>query len=77
MEWRRTACARLQALKLHTTRLELIADWKAELLSRIHRAELCLEFGELTDQDLEALSAEVSVFKTVCRRLAGSLKEPK
>ena len=66
----------LEDLELHTARLELIADWKDTLSARLRRAELCLEFGALTDQDLEALTAEVSDFKHVCRCIAGSLKGP-
>jgi hypothetical protein len=53
--------------------LEVIADWRDELLCRIQRAHLRFEFVGLDADEQEALAAEVAAFKQVCIALAGLL----
>jgi hypothetical protein len=49
-----------------------IADWRDELQSKLHRAQLIFELVDCTHTDeLGALAAKVEVFKQVCDGLAG------
>ena len=55
--------------------LEAIADWKADLASRIRRAELRFEFAAISDlqrlaEEQDHLTDEVEDFKAVSRGLA-------
>jgi hypothetical protein len=65
------AFATIADVELHIERMEVLAEWKAELQRRIVRAELCCGFGVLTDRHLED---EVHAFNTVCLALAASLR---
>jgi hypothetical protein len=58
-------------LRRLTRDLEAIADWKADLASRLCRAELRFEYVGLGAEEQEALVAEVHAFNQVCRGLAG------
>jgi hypothetical protein len=48
--------------------LEIIADWKEDLQTRIKRAQLRFELLD-ADLDLTALQEEVDHFKRACRAL--------
>jgi hypothetical protein len=51
--------------------LEVIADWRDELQSKIRRAILRFEFVGLDNEEQQELQAEVEFFKRTCRCLAG------
>ena len=52
--------------------LEVIADWRDELQSKICRAILRFEFTGLDAEEQERLEAEVETFNQICRCLAGA-----
>jgi hypothetical protein len=54
--------------------LELIADWKDDLRSRIDRARLRFELIGLGPDEQEQLEDEVQQFKRVCAYIAWSMK---
>lgn len=56
-----------------TRDLEAIVEWRDELQSRIHRAQLRFELCGLDADEQEALAAEVSAFLQVCRALSESV----
>jgi hypothetical protein len=58
-------------LRRLTRDLETIADWKADLASRLRRAELRFEFMGLDADEQEQLAAEVAAFSQVCHGLVG------
>ena len=62
------ATRRLERL---TSDLEAVADWEADLASRLRCAHLRFEFCGLDPDEQEALAEEVAAFKRVCAGLAG------
>ncbi len=52
--------------------LEVIADWRDEIQSKIRRAILRFEFLGLDVEEQQALQAEVETFKRTCRWLVGA-----
>jgi len=52
--------------------LEVIADWRDELQSKIRCAILRFEFVGLDAEEQDELVAEVETFKQICRCLSGS-----
>jgi len=51
--------------------LEVIADWRDNLQSRLHCAQLKFEYVGLDADEQNALAAEVQEFTQVCRGLSG------
>ena len=51
--------------------LTAIADWRDDLQSRLHRAQLRFEYLGLDADEQDALAAEVAEFNQVCRSLSG------
>jgi hypothetical protein len=60
---------RIWAFEDHIEQLAVIADWKDYLHLRIAITELVFLYED-ADVDLDALKAEVALFKKVCARLA-------
>jgi hypothetical protein len=50
-------------------RLELIADWRADLTTKIKRAQMRFELVGLDQDHTDQLGKEVAAFKKVCRCL--------
>ncbi len=59
----------IDKLARHTDDLAIIADWKAELLAKIDRAQMRLELVGLDREEQDLLADEVQIFKGVCRAL--------
>jgi hypothetical protein len=57
----------LDAQELNLQALEIMADWHADLTTRLRRAGLKLEL--IGGEDDEALAAEAEEFKRCCRAL--------
>jgi hypothetical protein len=51
-------------------RLELIADWRADLTTKIKRAEMRFELVGLDQDQTNQIAEEVAAFKKVCHCLA-------
>jgi hypothetical protein len=57
--------------------LEAIAAWRDDVVTRIARETLIFEFADCTRrEEFARIEAEVSLFKQVCRAIAGSAEEP-
>jgi len=56
-----------------TRDLEIIADWRDDLASRLSRAWLRFDHCGISDEEVQALSDEVAYFARLCRSL---LSEP-
>jgi hypothetical protein len=52
-----------------TEQLSFVADWKADLQRRIHRAQLIFMLLDV-DHDFGSLAEEVQQFKRICRALS-------
>ena len=59
-----------------TDELEIVADWKEDLQTRLARAELLLEIGVELDY-ADDLAEEVHLFNRLCFGLADWLGRPK
>ena len=58
-------------LEQHICHLEVIAEWRDDLLARIAREILIFEFGDCTRrEEFDALEAEVALFNRVCLAIA-------
>jgi hypothetical protein len=66
-----TTIADLEAL---TANLEVIADWRDDLVRKICRVELRFELCGLDGQEQEQLTQEVFAFTSLCRALADTLR---
>jgi len=51
--------------------LEVIADWREDLILRVRRAHLRYELVGLSAEEVIALSAEAESFKRACQMLRG------
>jgi hypothetical protein len=61
----------------HLCNLEVIADWRDELVARIARETLIFELADCCSRGESAgLEAEVRLFKQVCRAISGAAEEP-
>jgi hypothetical protein len=52
-----------------TRDLEIIADWREDLASRLSRAWLRFDHCGISDEEVQALSDEVAYFARLCRSL--------
>ena len=57
-------------LRQLTDRLEIIADWKQDIQTRIDRAQLCFELIGLSEERHAELIREGTALKRLCRSLA-------
>jgi hypothetical protein len=62
-------------LDARTDTIEIIADWRDDLLIRIARAQIRFELIGLDDIEQDQLVAEVEEFKRACRCIAWCAKQ--
>ena len=59
-----------------TDQLAVIADWKAELLAKIDRTQMCFELIGLDPEEQADIADEVQAFKQLCRALMATMATP-
>jgi hypothetical protein len=59
-----------------TDELAFVADWKAELLAKIDRAQMCFELVGLDHHEQDLLADEVKAYKQLCRALMATMATP-
>jgi hypothetical protein len=64
----------LADVETFTAALEVIADWRDELVRKLRRAKLRFELCGLDAEEQEQLTQEVFAFISLCRALADTLE---